>query len=246
MNRVVYLVKSDVAAGATNTLRPLTQPSDLTRTGGLAVDATPVEEWRPVVGFEGSFEVSNKGRVRSVDRIVHVREGHDGTPAYARRVKGIPRKLNINPHDGGYVYVSLNAAGRRRSAKVHHLVLEAFVGPRPEGLECCHGNGDPTDNRLENLRWDTFEANVADRVAGGKGRKTYCPKKHEYTSENTITRLDPKTGREKRACRACARDNSRRQNQRLSELRRTNPEWAEERRRYDRERARRIYKRRTA
>lgn len=50
---------------------------------------------------------------------------------------------------------------------VHRLVLEAFVGPCPEGMQCCHKNGDPTDNRLENLRWDTASANHLDKRKHG-------------------------------------------------------------------------------
>ncbi|RUU22663.1 HNH endonuclease [Mesorhizobium sp. M7A.F.Ca.AU.002.06.1.1] len=50
---------------------------------------------------------------------------------------------------------------------VHLLVLEAFVGPRPDGLEGCHNDGNPDNNRLDNLRWDTPESNQADRIAHG-------------------------------------------------------------------------------
>jgi hypothetical protein len=54
-----------------------------------------------------------------------------------------------------------------RPRTVHQLVLEAFVGPKPEGFECCHADDDPTNNRLENLRWDTQCANAADRIRNG-------------------------------------------------------------------------------
>jgi hypothetical protein len=56
----------------------------------------------------------------------------------------------------------------RRLFRVHVLVLEAFVGPRPPGMVCCHGDGDPTNNALSNLRWDTPQANHADRVKHGR------------------------------------------------------------------------------
>lgn len=56
--------------------------------------------------------------------------------------------------------VSIRGQGNRY---VCHLVLEAFVGPCPEGLECCHNNGNCHDNRLDNLRWDTRQANIVDR-----------------------------------------------------------------------------------
>jgi hypothetical protein len=57
--------------------------------------------------------------------------------------------------------------GKGNHRKVHHLVLEAFIGPRPDGFEACHGNGDPTDNRVENLRWGTHEENHDDRAMHG-------------------------------------------------------------------------------
>ncbi len=58
--------------------------------------------------------------------------------------------------------------GVRRTCKVHHLVLEAFVGPRPEGMECRHLNGDPFDNRPENLAWGTRSENALDKVRHGR------------------------------------------------------------------------------
>ena len=73
-------------------------------------------------------------------------------------------KPHSNTKRGGYMNVFL---GRGNGRRVHRLVLEAFVGPCPEGLEACHSNGDPTDNRLENLRWGTHEDNHQDRVKHG-------------------------------------------------------------------------------
>jgi HNH endonuclease len=68
---------------------------------------------------------------------------------------------------GGYLVVNLSTGGKKSQRFVHRLVLEAFVGPRPPGLVCCHGDGDPTNNRLENLRWDTYLANSADMLLHG-------------------------------------------------------------------------------
>jgi len=58
--------------------------------------------------------------------------------------------------------------GRKRVAYLHHVILEAFVGPRPEGMEALHGNGDAGDNRLSNLRWGTRLENLADFAKHGK------------------------------------------------------------------------------
>jgi hypothetical protein len=69
----------------------------------------------------------------------------------------------------GYKIVTLRSKlnGNRRFF-VHRLVLLAFIGPCPGGMECCHWNGDPADNRLSNLRWDTHKANCADTVRNGR------------------------------------------------------------------------------
>ena len=75
--------------------------------------------------------------------------------------------LKQTPDRDGYLLVNLRKPGKRRMAKVHQLVLEAFVGPKPKGLETRHLNGKRTDNRLENLAWGTHRQNVADCVAHG-------------------------------------------------------------------------------
>ena len=68
---------------------------------------------------------------------------------------------------GGYLKIALIDGKRKKETNVHRFVLEAFVGPCPEGMEGCHNNGNRTDNRLENLRWDTKLANQADRRKHG-------------------------------------------------------------------------------
>ncbi len=150
-----------------------------------------MERWLPVVGYEGIYEVSDQGRVRSLDRI--------DTRGHARREKVLrPRKTTRD-----HLAVALYADSVRTDFQVHRLVLEAFVGPRPAGMEGCHWNDIPTDNRLENLRWDTRSANVADSVRNGRhamANRTHCPQGHPYTPENTYT-----YPRGARACRECRR-----------------------------------------
>lgn len=114
-----------------------------------------METWKPVVGYEGLYEVSDLGRVRSVDRIAGV------TRLTQLRGKVLkPGKMKR----GGYLLVALRKDGSSHSKAVHALVLEAFVGPRPPGLDCCHGDNDRTNNRLDNLRWDSRQGNVDDAV----------------------------------------------------------------------------------
>lgn len=118
---------------------------------------TDCEEWRPVVGFEGSYEVSSLGRVRSLDRVVVQRSRWGGM---------IERKLRgqiIRAENKGYPHVRM---GYKHYA-VHILVAEAFIGPRPEGKQVCHNDGNVTNARLSNLRYDTPLENSTDRYAHG-------------------------------------------------------------------------------
>lgn len=113
----------------------------------LAVDARhdEAEEWRAVVGYEGHYEVSSCGRVRS----------KTGRPVQPR------------PRGEGYRAVSLSKNGEVRDRLVQHLVLEAFVGPASSDEEARHANGDRSDNRTENLSWGTHEQNMADAARHG-------------------------------------------------------------------------------
>lgn len=122
------------------------------------------EIWKPVPGYEGQYEVSDLGRVRSLDRAVICMGEIKGS--YMSLRKG--RVLRPGPSNSGHLSVVL---GRRQTRMVHDLVLRAFVGPPSEDHECCHNNGDPSDNRLENLRWGTRSENNIDAVKHGKRGK---------------------------------------------------------------------------
>lgn len=102
-----------------------------------------MEQWTSVVGSPG-YEVSDLGRVRSPRRVLR----------------------NIVGTDGYHQVHVPGAAGRFVIKRVHRLVLEAFVGPGGT-LYGCHNNGQKTDNRLENLRWDTAQANSDDKELHG-------------------------------------------------------------------------------
>jgi hypothetical protein len=92
--------------------------------------------------------------------------------------------LKTTPNRNGYPAVNLWAGGQGRTLRVHKLVLTAFVGPCPPRLECCHGDGVPTNNHLSNLRWDTHSANAKDAIAHGthvspplhQGEAQHCAK----------------------------------------------------------------------
>lgn len=151
-----------------------------------------VERWLPVIGYEGSYEVSDFGRVRSLDRINS--RGHSLTG----------RVLSPCPNTSGHLQVPISAGCIQRLFQVHRLVLTAFVGPCPAGMEGCHWNGDPTDNRAANLRWDTQSANQLDSIRHGthvQSSKTHCLQGHPFSGENLYIR--PKSGG--RSCNECQR-----------------------------------------
>lgn len=99
-------------------------------------------------------------------------------------------------------HVEVRIAGK--TVAVHVLVAAAFHGPRPEGLEVCHNDGNPQNNVASNLRYDTMSGNMLDRVKHGThhyAARTHCKNGHEYTPENTQTRI--RNGRPARVCREC-------------------------------------------
>lgn len=117
--------------------------------------------WKPIPEWEGAYEVSDGGEVRSVDRIVVARHPALDRP-HPRRFRG--RVLRPGILQSGYKMVNLTGPGRKREYRyVHDLVLLAFVGPKPAGLEVCHGDGTRINNHLANLRYDTRSANQQDR-----------------------------------------------------------------------------------
>jgi len=107
-----------------------------------------------VPGYEGLYDVSDRGRIRSYFRGRHL------CPRPQRVLV-----FNVSPN--GYVYVSLSNRGAQHNFTVHRVVLTAFVGRRPSGMECRHFDGDKTNNRLSNLRWGKSADNYQDKVRHG-------------------------------------------------------------------------------
>ena len=111
------------------------------------------EIWKPVPGYEGKYEVSDQGRVRSLDRQC---VGKDNRSE-------LHRGKILNPAKtirGGYLDVSLRDGEKRKHRTVHSLVAEVFIGERPKGCDVMHLNGDRTDNRANNLRYGTRKENL--------------------------------------------------------------------------------------
>lgn len=117
-----------------------------------------MEEWKPIPGYEGLYEVSNRGAVRSLDRIVI---GRWGTP---RRVRS--RTLRIAK--AKYVLATLSRDGVSKTFAVHRLVCEVFNGPPPSSnMHAAHKDGNPYNNVPENLYWATPSENCEDRKRHG-------------------------------------------------------------------------------
>lgn len=152
-------------------------------------------KWVDVSRYEGSYQVSDAGAIRSLDR-----QASDG-----RRVRG--RTLTPTPNNSnGYAYVTLYGAdGSRRNVAVAGLVLSAFSGSRPEGQEVRHLNGDKLDNNVDNLVWGTHTENEADKRRHGthhETRKTHCPRKHLLAPWNNVA---SSANQGKRKCLSCDR-----------------------------------------
>ncbi len=149
---------------------------------------THVEIWKPVAGYEGRYSVSNLGRVKSLKRVTEPLHGGHPRICPETILKG-----EQNTRDHHYrVRLYINTETRR--FLVHRLVLTAFVGPCPDGMVGCHNNGDPTDNRVENLRWDTRSENVRDQIDHGnhlQASKTHCKYGHEIRRGKSCVRPYP-------------------------------------------------------
>lgn len=141
------------------------------------------EVWIDVAGYEGLYQVSNKGRVLSLTR-----EGLILSPATS---------------PAGYLRVSLHKQGKGKSVSIHRLVIENFVGPQPfEKAVTRHLDGNPANNSVENLKWGTQKENCADRIHHGRFDNLHlnqCKSGHEFTPDNTY--INPSRG--VRQCRIC-------------------------------------------
>lgn len=121
------------------------------------------EEWRAVTGYEGLYEASSLGRVKSLQREITKRTRYGG---FMRQVYS-EHILQPLPDRKGYLITKIGVLGSKRKIGIHELVLRAFSGaPKPNQITR-HLNGNPLDNRPENLAWGTHSENMADRKSHG-------------------------------------------------------------------------------
>lgn len=120
------------------------------------------EEWRPVVGFEGFYEVSDRGRVRSVAKVLPFMSKKGNW--HTRRTKA--RVIAQNNINSGYLIVHLYKNNKRTPRTVHSLMAAAFFGPRPPKHDVAHNDGNRRRNVLSNLRYATRSENLLDGRRG--------------------------------------------------------------------------------
>lgn len=130
------------------------------------------ERWKDVIGYEGLYQVSDRGRVK---RLV----------GYSCKIERM-----LRPHlclRGGYPQVMLSKNGKRKHKQVHHLVLDTFSGTRPTpSHEARHLDGNPQNPLLTNLKWGTRSENMLDAV---KHKTHFAPGKYYYGSGHSMSKL---------------------------------------------------------
>ena len=130
------------------------------------------EQWKPVRGFEGIYEVSNRGRVKAVKREVHTKDG--------RRFWRSAQILSQHKNQAGIHRVSVSIKGTMTQLQVPDLVLEAFVRPRNEEGRVSEmarfKDGDRSNNHVSNLEWVPRP--------GYRGKSSHCKRGHKFVPEN--------------------------------------------------------------
>jgi len=129
------------------------RPSSLSTDEWLAT-----EEWRAIDGFDGYYEVSDHGRIRSWK--------DKGARRPIRRAVA-PHLMRPAPNKNGYMQTALTHGGTKRIVTMHGLVAEVFIGPRPDGQVVRHYDGNQLNNHLSNLRYGTRKENAADSFRHG-------------------------------------------------------------------------------
>lgn len=150
-----------------------------------------MELWRDIPGWEGYYQVSNHGRVRSVTRVIR---GATYKGKLLKQVADKDRRMRVNLSKDSKVHLQVVAA----------LVAKTFIGPRPDGAEVRHLDGNPMNNVATNLAYGSKSLNTFDSIRHGthnNARKTHCKHGHELSGDNLIM-----LSGNRRWCRTCKRD----------------------------------------
>lgn len=133
-----------------------------------------METWKPIKDYEGLYEISDCGRVKSLDRWDSL-----------NRLK-IGKILNCCDNGSGYMIVNLKAFGKQNIKTIHRLVAEAFI-PNPNNLPCVnHKDGNKQNNNVDNLEWCTHSENMKHAFRTGLSFQ----KKGEFNSQHKLTQDD--------------------------------------------------------
>lgn len=123
-----------------------------------------IEIWKDIPKYEGRYQVSNQGQVKSCQRIIKEYDSRWGQERTKRLKERIMKPAVLTDK---YSTVGLSKNAIMTTHGVHRLVLLAFIGPCPKNMECCHRDGNKRNNKLSNLRWDTRKGNFRDNIANG-------------------------------------------------------------------------------
>ena len=135
------------------------------------------EEWRDVAGYEGLYQVSSEGRVKSLER----------------KGRKSERILKPGVRSKGYLFVVLCAGGKSRMFSVHRLVCTAFHDNPENKLDVNHINENKTDNRIENLEWSTRKENLNHGTRNERAAKTRSKPVAQYTLDGELVKIWPST-----------------------------------------------------
>jgi NUMOD4 motif. len=139
-----------------------------------------IEQWRDIPGYEGSYQISSVGKIKSLGR--SKRDGRNGFHLTKDTIKNPVKR-------GQYLAIALSKNGHKKTFNIHALVMTCFIGERQKGKEVCHNNGNPHDNRLENLRYGTKAENKQDMRLHGtyqEGEKHGCAKIKDCEAKEII------------------------------------------------------------
>lgn len=157
-------------------------------------DAT---QWVPAPGYEGHYEVSSTGHVRSLNRTVLKSNGVSSQYQSKQLRPAVDQKT-------GYLKVALAIGGHQKTESVHALVAKAFHGPRPTSGVVRHLDGNKKNNNASNVVWGTYSENGHDTVRHGMHKlhqRTHCLRGHPLSGRNLRSGL-PNGYRGCRACKA--------------------------------------------
>ena len=137
------------------------------------------EHWKPIPGWEGYYEASDHGRIRSVDRVVVCRNARE-KPMYSKILSPATAKC-------GHLSVVLCRNSVCKTHLAHRLIALTFLGECPDGMEVLHWDDVPSNNHVENLRYGTRSDNLRDAARNRKhwqSAKDLCPRGHVLNGSN--------------------------------------------------------------